>query len=57
MKLNIILLTYNGKHPSEGGLRLGYQAGNRVFLFGGPPEGLLLPTPQPAVEEKKPPTF
>lgn len=38
--MNVIVLTHNGKLPSEGGLRLGYQGGGKVFLFGGPPDGI-----------------
>ena len=25
--------------PKDGGIRVGYQCGDRVFLFGGPPQG------------------
>lgn len=45
----LAVITHNGKPPSEGGLRLGYQAGNRVYWFGGPLEGVEV---RPAVAPK-----
>ena len=51
----IVVLTHNGKMPSEGGIRLGYRAGNREYRFNGPPEGYLLrssvPAPKPVEEQ------
>ena len=41
----MIVLTHNGLPPTNlpgGGLRRGYIGGNRVFLFGGPSEGISL---------------
>lgn len=61
--MSIIVLTHNGKAPSEGGLRLGYQGGGKVFLFGGPPGGipvteLLRRQAAPAATKaEKPPDF
>jgi hypothetical protein len=46
------VLTHNGKLPSEGGIRLGYKVGNRLFPLGGPAGGILLKLETPLASKQ-----